>query len=290
MQEIAPHIFIETAYPGVTLGAIHWPHGLLLLDAPVRPDDVRSWRIALLAFGGGVERMLINLDAHPDRTIGARAMECVLLSHENAAEAIRNRPITFKSQSSDGGAEWENHPGIGGIRWAAPDITFGDRVEIHWDGSPLLLNHRPGPNPGAIWAEIPGQQVIFVGDAVVPDAPPFLAGADLALWQAQLQELLGRPFQNYLIVSGRGGLVTQAQVRKQVQFLAAVQRGLDGLIEKGPSAPAIERLANRLLGRFEPDEALKGFYLQRLRHGLTQLALRTFQSGPPAPPAPPEEA
>jgi len=28
MQEIAPHIFIETAYPGVTLGAIVVAHGL----------------------------------------------------------------------------------------------------------------------------------------------------------------------------------------------------------------------------------------------------------------------
>ena len=31
MQEISDHIFIETAYAGVTLGAINWPHGLILI-------------------------------------------------------------------------------------------------------------------------------------------------------------------------------------------------------------------------------------------------------------------
>jgi len=64
MQEIAPHIFIETAYPGVTLGAISWPHGLILVDSPYRTDDVRVWRTSLLNMSGGIDRILVNLDAH----------------------------------------------------------------------------------------------------------------------------------------------------------------------------------------------------------------------------------
>ena len=51
MQELAPHIFIETAYPGVTLGAINFPHGLIMIDAPLRPDDIRLWRATLFNIG-----------------------------------------------------------------------------------------------------------------------------------------------------------------------------------------------------------------------------------------------
>ena len=42
MQEISPKVFIETSYPGVTLGAIDWTHGLILVDAPFRPEDIRA--------------------------------------------------------------------------------------------------------------------------------------------------------------------------------------------------------------------------------------------------------
>jgi 3-hydroxyisobutyrate dehydrogenase-like beta-hydroxyacid dehydrogenase len=82
MQEIAAHVFIETAYPGVTLAALNTPHGLILVDAPLRGEDTRSWRATLLNMGGGVERLLVNLDAHFDRTLGARAMDCTVVAHE----------------------------------------------------------------------------------------------------------------------------------------------------------------------------------------------------------------
>jgi hypothetical protein len=106
MQEIAPHIYIETDYAGVTLGAVNWQHGLLLVDSPFRLDDTRNWRASLQNLRGGLDRMLVTLDAQVDRTLGSRAMECTIISHEQTAEVFRNRPLTFKPQSSETGAEW----------------------------------------------------------------------------------------------------------------------------------------------------------------------------------------
>ena len=63
----------------MTLGVINLPHGLVQMDAPPSPEDARTWRAALLSLGGGSERLLVNLDAHPDRTLGARAMDCTVV-------------------------------------------------------------------------------------------------------------------------------------------------------------------------------------------------------------------
>ena len=71
MQEIASHVYIETSFPGVTLGAINWPHGLIQIDAPFRPEDIRTWRAELITMSGGVERLLVNLDAHFDNGLEA---------------------------------------------------------------------------------------------------------------------------------------------------------------------------------------------------------------------------
>ena len=150
MQEIAAHVFIETAYPGVTLAALNTPHGLILIDAPLRGEDTRSWRATLLNLGGGVERLLVNLDAHFDRTLGARAMDCTVVAHEKVSQIFRNRPVTFKTQGSETGAEWELYSNLGSIRWAPPEITFTDEMVIHWGGSPIRLESRPGVSHGAL--------------------------------------------------------------------------------------------------------------------------------------------
>jgi hypothetical protein len=113
MQSIAKDIYIEDLYPGVTLGVIHHPHGLIQIDAPPSPEDGRAWRAALMNLGGGSDRLLVTLDAHPDRTLGARAMDCTVVAQEKIAHVFRTRPTTFKAQGEETGSEWEALPGMG---------------------------------------------------------------------------------------------------------------------------------------------------------------------------------
>ncbi len=46
MKTISENIYIEDQYPGVTLGVINMPHGLIQVDAPPAPEDGRAWRAA----------------------------------------------------------------------------------------------------------------------------------------------------------------------------------------------------------------------------------------------------
>ncbi len=277
MQEIAPHVFIETAYAGVTLGAISLPLGLILLDSPFRQEDTRSWRAGLLNLGGGVDRLLINLDAHFDRTLGTRAMECTVVGHEKMAQAFRNRPVTFKTQSVESGAEWEQYNGLGSIRWAPPEITFTDRMQIYWDATPVLLEAHDGPATGAIWTALPGSQVCFVGDAVVANQPPFLANADLPAWISTLDELLAPQYQNYLLISGRGGLVTHDDAVAQQRFLKTVHAALEGLSRQNAPVEEAVALSSGFSRSFEATGSRQHQYQQRLQWGLRQYYLRHYR-------------
>ncbi|NLG99465.1 MAG: hypothetical protein GX491_19085 [Chloroflexi bacterium] len=277
MQELAHHVYVETGYAGVVLGAINWSHGLILIDAPFRAEDARSWRSALLNLGGGVNRLLVNLDAHFDRTLGVRAMDCTVVSHEQMAEVFRNRPVTFKAQGTETGAEWELHNGLGSIRWLPPEITFTDRMLIHWDESPLLLEYRPGPAIGAIWAVLPEQKVAFIGDAIVPGQPPFLASADLPAWIDTLRVLLTPEYQDYLLVSGRAGPIANQQVRSQIAYLEEVHQLLENLAEQKAPASETDQLVPRLLKGFETTAQNEMLYRQRLHHGLYQYYIRHYQ-------------
>jgi len=268
MQEIAPNVFIETNYVGVTIGAIKWSRGLILVDAPFLGEDVRSYRSSLASLGGTSNIMLVVLDAHYDRTLGTKAMDCTIISHEKVAQVFRDRPISLKPQLESTGAEFEQHDGLSGTRWSAPEITYSQRMEIHCDDHPVVLEHHPGPSYGATWVLLPGRQIIFIGDAVVPGAPPFLSYADIPAWLETLDLLLTSQYKNHTIVSSRGGLITHRQVKDQAHYLTHVLKELNKISSRNGLPEDTEKLLPGLLKDFKVPPGRQSQYQQRLAYGL----------------------
>lgn len=278
MDAIAKNVYIEDRYLGVTLGVIVQPRGLVQIDAPPSPEDSRIWRASLMGMGGGAERVLINLDAHPDRTLGARAMDCTVIAHEKTAQAFRNRPNTFKAQGDETGANWEAIPGLGSVRWAPPEISFMERMTLHWGETPILLESHPGPASGAIWVILPGEKVVFVGDAVTKGQPPFLAYASLPEWIESLKKLQDAEFKGFTIVSSRGGVVTQQVVRTQADILKRIHDRVEKLGSKKSPPAAVDKLAEQLLKDFKVPSARQKQYAHRLRYGLNHYYVRHYHS------------
>ena len=276
MQQIERGIYYEDSYLGVTLGALVFSHGAILIDAPLRSEDARSWRSSLLNQRGGSSRLLVNLDAHPDRTLGSRAMDCTIVAHQKTAQVFRNRPTIFKGQTVESGSDWESYPDAIGMRWASPDITFTQRMSLHWGGPEVVLDHHPGPTPGSTWAVIPDERVIFVGDTVVLDQPPFLANADLTAWLESL-DLLMTSYRDYMIISGRGGPAVGGNVRSLHRFLKNVSKGIDRLAKRNAAPEATEDLIPSLIADQSYPADRQEKYRQRLRYGLFQYYARRFR-------------
>ena len=267
MHQIAPGIHYEDLYAGVTLGAVILPHGTMMVDAPLRAEDARSWRSTLNHLSIGSNRILINLDAHLDRTLGSRALDSTIVAHQNTAQVFRNRPSVFKGHSADSGAEWEVSNDVFGTRWALPDITFSDRLHFLWGGPEIILEHHPGPTLGSIWVIIPSAKVMFVGDTILYDQPPFLASADLQAWIASL-ELLKDTYKQYTIISGRGGPNGVKDIRAQLKTLKKILQGMERLAKRNAAPEKTEGLISNLISDMSIPPQRREHYIQRLRHGL----------------------
>ena len=278
MDAIAKNVYIEDKYLGVTLGVIVQPRGLIQIDAPPSPEDGRIWRASLMGMGGGPERVLINLDSHPDRTLGARSMDCTVIAHEKTALAFRNRPNTFKAQGDETGANWEAIPGLGSVRWAPPEISFMEKMTLHWGDTPILLESHSGPDFGAIWVILPEEKVVFVGDTVTKGQPPFLAYASLPEWIEALKLLQGPEYKGFTIVSSRGGVVTPQVVRTQAEIIKRIYDRVEKLGSKKSAMPAIDKLADQILKDFRAPVARQKQYAHRLRYGLNQYFARHYHS------------
>lgn len=274
MQEIAPKIFIENDYPGVVLGILNWSRGPVLIDSPFSPDDIRTWRASMQSMGAGLECLLINLDDHYDRTLGSRQIDCTVLGHEKLPQLLRDRPVNIKPQGIDTGAEWELHSAPGNIRWSAPEITFNEHMEVHCERDTMLLDYRPGPSQAAIWATLPAEKVVFVGDAVMPDAVPFIANADLSQWIETIELLLTPDFKNYQIISGRSGLISTREVKNQVKILNKIAKHVEKLTSHSLRNEDIQKTANRILRECDVPSSREIQNLQRARYGLAQYLRR----------------
>lgn len=278
MQQIERGIFFEDGYLGVTLGGMVFSHGAIMIDAPLRPDDARLWRTALFSQRCGPNRLLVSLDAHPDRTLGSRALDCTIAAHQKNAQVFRNRPAIFKGQNTETGAVWETYPEAIGLRWSPPDITFTQNMSLFWGGPEVILENRLGTAPGAIWVSVPAAKTVFVGDAVVVNQPPFLANADLSAWSEALDVLLDS-YQGFTVVSGRGGLVSVDAIRAQQQFLLDVVKGIEKIARHNGAPEETESLVSSLLGRFSIEKEMEELYAVRLRYGLYQYYARKYRPG-----------
>ena len=278
MQSLKENIHIEDNYAGVTLAAITLPQGTIYLDAPLAPEDARTWRASLLDFERGHERILINLDTNIDRIIGSRAMDINVLAHRKLSDYFKNRSGSFKTQGYNTGSTWETKTNIGNIRWAPPRITFTKKMTIYWSETPVIIEHHPGADTGAIWVILPEEKIVFIGDTVVKNQPPFLANADLPCWIEELELLTSETYQGYTIVSGRGGVCASSTIEKQQEIISTAHNKLKALAEKNALEEATKAIIPELLEPLRFPASEREFFAQRLRHGLKEYYLRHYQN------------
>jgi glyoxylase-like metal-dependent hydrolase (beta-lactamase superfamily II) len=276
MQQIGKGIHFEDSYLGVTVGGLVFSHGTIYIDAPLRMEDMRSWRSALMAQRSGNHRLLINLDSHPDRTLGSRVLDCTILAQQKTAQVFRNRPAIFKGQAVETGAAWEEYNEAIGLRWAPPDITFSQFMSLHWGGPEILLEHHPGPTAGTTWVFVPSEHLAFVGDTLVINQPPFLASAELPAWIESL-ELLRTSYPGCTLVGGRGGLATANTVSMMLNGITNALNGMEKLAKRHAPPEATESLIPDLMENFMISGSKRESFQLRLRHGLFQYYSRHYR-------------
>jgi glyoxylase-like metal-dependent hydrolase (beta-lactamase superfamily II) len=268
MKKLKGNIFIENRFSGVTVGALLLSEGTVLVDAPLKPEDGRAWLVALSDVGAHPRRILVNLDSHPDRSLGAQTLDSQVVTHEKTAEHFRNRAAIFKAVRQESGADWEKLEGLGGLRWAMPSLVFSDVAQLHFGDRELRLESRPGASPGASWLVVPESKTLFVGDAVTPKQPPFLALSDIPAWVESLDVLLSKEYKDYRIISGRGGVVKLEDVRTQRRFLKDVEGRLERLSKRKANVSELDKLIPKLMVKYKYPAKFRAAHSQRLSYGL----------------------
>jgi glyoxylase-like metal-dependent hydrolase (beta-lactamase superfamily II) len=268
MQKYGKNIFVEASYPGVTVGAVVTADGVICIDTPTRPADARRWRQQVARLSKQPILFVINLDHQRDRVSGNQWFEAPVIAHEATAERLRMLPEQFRGSLSEAGADVDLASDFEGVRLVPPQVTFTDQLLLVKGGVEVHLVHRPGSAAGAIWVELPREQVAFVGDAVAHKVPPFMQDANLDQWLEALAELQKARFPARHIIPGRGAPLTKKSIKPAADFLKVVRRKVEAVVRAKKGRPEAAALAEDLLDYFSVPATLREHYTRRLRSGL----------------------
>lgn len=276
MRSLGTGTYLETRYPAVNLGAIISQGEALLIDAPLRTEDARDWTIVVAE--RGQPRYLALLDSHPDRALGARGFELPILAHGLTGEAMAGWPDTFKGGARPIGAESDRLKRITGVAKGVPSVTFSEAMTVYVGKVEVHAIHRPGPFPGAMWVAHPQAKVLFLGDGVMMNEPPFLGECVIDSWLASLAELSDKRWAGYTLVSSRDGVVDRRRVNSMVRLLAKTQERLDRIGGRGAAAEGCRQLASQLLRSYKLPASKRDLARERLEVGLQRLHARLYLS------------
>jgi glyoxylase-like metal-dependent hydrolase (beta-lactamase superfamily II) len=272
MRKIKKNIYTESKYSGVHLAFVATSEGLLLVDCPLRVEDTKEWLSQVSEYGK--PRYMALLDAHPDRVLGARAIEIPLIAQDRTLETIREWADTFKGSVHPIGAESDRLKRITSVQRAAPEVVFTDQMVIQLGHVRFEFLHRPGPQPGSSWILLPKEKVAFIGDTVVLDEPPYVGHAHLNRWIDLLDELRGSTMGSYTLVSSQGAPIRREHINAMARFLRKVEHRVAKLLGGKWDEEDLELIAEELLEDFTTPGHRRDQALQRLKVGLVDLSAR----------------
>ncbi len=268
MKEIVTNVYIEQNSLGLFTGIIQSGKGLVLIDSPLRPVEGGLWKGCVDQNDDCQACYMIVLDTNYDRLLSIKGSECVIVAHSGAITPIRSRTPRFSEESQQ---HYENPETVlTGSRMLPPEIIFETDLSLHVDGLQIDLEHHAGSNHAGIWVIVPDRKVVFVGDTVVVDQPPFLAYSNLETWEADLELLSSGKYKEYMVVSSRSGVVDSDQVKAMTRQVVNIRKTFEALKESNAPIEDWHGKIPQFLARFSQLDLFNSeLFYNRLHWGIT---------------------
>lgn len=205
--------------------------GVLLVDTGF-PAFVPHYRAAIAARGGGEIGLAINTHWHDDHAEGNKVLGpdgAVLIAHERSREMLtRHNQINVVRTVLD-------QPAF--PRAALPELTFDERISLHFNGERIVLVHFARAHTSGDAAVIfTGANVVHMGDLFLSAAYPFFDvdnGGDFDGAIEFVSRVLEEIDRDTLVVPGHGQVATYADVADYVEMLRTVRGRIAALIADG---------------------------------------------------------
>ncbi len=191
MKEVAENIYVETEYMGSNVGCIDTDMGLVMIDCPVLPEEVRDWKEKLVLIGDKEIAYAISTDHHFDHCMTDGLFCQRIITQKLAYKGIKylreNREQILKSFFP---SEYEKYRDFfEGLEIMLPQVTFHKQMTLNMGDCIIELIHLGGHAQSTSMIYIPGKKVAFAGDNLDNGNYPFTADCWFGPWIEALKTI-----------------------------------------------------------------------------------------------------
>jgi cyclase len=247
LQEIAPRIFVETKYHGANVAFVVTGEGVVLIDTPMLPKEARKWYDVIKEHTDEEIIYIINTDHHRAHVIGNQHFPtATVIAHERAwkemksyGDSFRTRLINmYRDRIPEAVEEWKRN-----LEIIKPEITFEGRTQLFKGDKEIHLIPLGGHTPATTVIYFPNEELLFTGDLVVTNRPPFLSQGNTKEWLQALTYL--RKLRYNILIPGHGELTGKEATEKMSDYLRLVRRKVRSAYRAGmPKADAARSLSH----------------------------------------------
>jgi len=233
MQQVSPHVWVETEYEGANVGCIVGERGIVLVESPMSPPDARDWLQKVRRVSQKPILYIVNTDHHFDHSICNCVFGAPSILHELALPGLQELRFTYKDIFKHFAAEKyaELKKDLEGLDLADPLITFSEKLTLELGDLSVKLVHVGGHSLGTIYVLAAEDKVLFTGDNVTHNRHPYMGEAVFANWRRGLDRMLR--LDATVVVPGHGDVCGKEAITKLIEFLTLLEARVKEMRDAG---------------------------------------------------------
>lgn len=272
-EELAPGVFINTHYRGCTPGAINTEEGIVLVDAPLIPQQALDWRTQIEEeFPGVPFRYMINTDHHRGHALGNQYFTPIkIIAHERAHKEMSGYTENFKDRVRNSfKREPEIQAQLNNIIIIPPNITFTNRAKLLLGSREIEMIFVGGHTPATSLVWLPQERICFVGDILWVDQHPYMAQGNTLEWLDALE--LIRNLGAKRLVPGHGPVCEPKATYKVGEYIRFMrQRVREYYLEGKTKNEAKSGLVGEMLQWFPVPPERKAKIESQIKSGINRV-------------------
>ena len=239
IQKIGSHTYADIDYNGANLGCIDTELGLVLVDTPFIPDEIKKWQETVTKLCSKEITYVINTHHHFDHVLGNITYSPHVIAHQATYDEMTKEDGSmchfFVSKRKDIPDDVKEQ--VFKVPEMPPTITFNDHMWLHLGDVNIELMHAGGHSESSIFIHVIEDGVLFTGDTFIANGQPFMGQANFAQWIEALKKLLEMDVA--VIVPGHGEIRGKEEVKRMTQFFQIMWDRVQKLRREGISREEI---------------------------------------------------
>jgi glyoxylase-like metal-dependent hydrolase (beta-lactamase superfamily II) len=263
MDQVAPGVYVHE-YPSGNVGFVETGAGIICIDCPMMPSDIRDWKHKIASVSREPIVHLIQTDYDQVRVVGALYFDATLVAHDSTWDRLK----IYGSEKTLNQINTliENDGGVGGWYARPPDITFSQQLLLHRGDREIHVLHGGGHSCATSMVYLPQSELVFSGDLVFCNQHPSMSYAETKEWVATLERLSQMPLKT--IVPGHGPVCTHAAARPLAAYLKRMRQQVKKSFDSGKSkSETSAAMIAEMLDAFPYTEQERDERRQRIKSG-----------------------